>query len=458
MTGKLGDFARIDLGFKSLLNDFYYVDGSTAATHKIEPEYLLPIFMLADLDPARYTQYSEPRRWLFSCDRELPDLEHTGAGSYVAWGADQAVVPRKQADAAKKHTWSTAPALEGQRRWYSHAWLARSTRIAIRKGIDTVYAPFLFEAPVLVDKRLYIISPLPGVDEEVLVAYLCSSFFPLALETDAELGLGAGVLTLGTHLLRSVPALPLRQISADPTQAATVVSAAKSLQAGRPPSAAEFPGDPHLRLLDEAFLTAIGQSEKRAVELEEQVAALALARTAKGRSRQSVSRATRTADVGSVAEGVAARLQPWMQSRQFPEGFVSESTDARTFTLPRGDLKVTTLRFMDRCSVRVETGSASVVMETDMDLREAELFVRCLLLGRRAFTMPIGSEETDRLLTVLDSLEAQLGVELERAVFESTAGARYADVVRAEALRRLGVDLDGLLRPFDQKVWLIRSP
>jgi hypothetical protein len=450
---RLGDLCRIDLGFKSLLNDFYYVTKDTVREFGIESEYLVPLYMLADLDSSRYVQTRGARRWLFSCHKEPPDIANTGAGRYVEWGAKQEVIPRKQANAAKGYTWANAPAVARQRRWYSHAWPARKAKIAIRKGVDVTYAPFLFAKPVLLDQRLYMVTPLPGIDERVLTAYLCSSFFPLALETDAELGLGAGVLTLGTHLLRSVPALPLKAISQDAECADRIREAADALHGIAPPGASRFTDCAELRALDEAFLSSVGLPRDRASELEAQVAALAVARTAKGRSRQSVSRATRETDIGAVARGVAERLRPWLGARQFPEGFMDGAGPVTNFNLPPSELRVRTERFMGECRVHIADASGSTILDQEMNLYVAELFVRCLQLGRRNFTMPAQQEMVAKLLSSLEPLAADLRHELEQAVQQTTAGARYAEAVRSEVLRQLGVDLDAVSEPFRDEEW-----
>jgi hypothetical protein len=130
----LSDYAEVRLGFKSFLNDFFYVDQEKVERFGIEGAHLSALLRLDDLDRGAYEQSVEPRLWLFSCRLEPQDLRGTGAGRYVDWGRRQRTRPRKQT--SHSVAWPKAPALQGQRHWYWPAAPTHRTTIALRKGIN----------------------------------------------------------------------------------------------------------------------------------------------------------------------------------------------------------------------------------------------------------------------------------------------------------------------------------
>ena len=223
---RLGDYFDISLGYKTLMNDFYYLDPETIDVWSIEEKFLKPILRLSDLDSDAYRQPKPGVIKLFYCTAEPGDLRGTGAGAYIDWASRQETGAKKQSDSTPI-TWEEALEKQGGAYWWRPKAALKPTKIALRKAIDTVHAPFIFPEAVNVDQRLYTVKPKDSVDEGLATAYLCSSLFALSLEVNADLGLGAGALTLGTRSLIDLPCPDLAtQVTAE-----TLATLAMALEA-----------------------------------------------------------------------------------------------------------------------------------------------------------------------------------------------------------------------------------
>ena len=96
MFTELSTIAKVSLGYKSLQNDFFYVNKPTISSFGIERRYLLPVLMIRDLDGQSYRQAPSPSLWLFNCKDKEADLRGTGALRYISAMADRAAAEKKQ--------------------------------------------------------------------------------------------------------------------------------------------------------------------------------------------------------------------------------------------------------------------------------------------------------------------------------------------------------------------------
>ena len=271
----LGDYFNVSLGYKTLMNDFFYLDQDTIDVWSIEERFLRPILRLSDLDPNAYRQPTSGKIKLFYCTVEPGDLRGTGAGAYIEWAARQETGAKKQSGSPM--TWSEALEKQGGTYWWRPKAALKPTKIALRKGIDTIHAPFIFAKPVNVDQRLYTLKPGESVDEGLVTAYLCSSLFSLALEVNADLGLGAGVLTFGTRKLIDLPCPNLGK-EVEPKALQAVAEAIESLFETKPPSALAVNSDSAIRRLDKELMTALGFSDLKVDDVWHEVARLTASR------------------------------------------------------------------------------------------------------------------------------------------------------------------------------------
>lgn len=247
----VGALARVALGYKSLQNDFYYVTPPTITTYAIEPRYLRPIHMLGDLDATTYSQSSTPAQHIFLC-RDAPA---PGAHSYITAMADRPAARRKQS--SSHQTIRDALTAQGGTRWYAPKARPHAAHIWLRKAVDGVHAPLLFDDPAVVDQRCNSLTPLPDVPWPLLAALVTTSLFAFAVETHGSASFGAGALEATTTHLHHFPIFDPRPLGA-PARA-ELVALARAVWAHEPPLDWRdgLPG-PHLRALDAWLLARSG--------------------------------------------------------------------------------------------------------------------------------------------------------------------------------------------------------
>lgn len=254
----LETLASVALGYKSLQNDFYYLDHATIAAHAIEPKYLEPIHMLGDLDGSNYQQSSSPTRHIFLCRDPAPAR---GARHYIDALADRPAARRKQTTTPQ--TIREALTAQGGTVWYAPKARPHAANIWLRKAIDGLHAPLLFTSPAVVDQRCNSLTPI-DLPWELLAAVLTSSLFAYSVEVHGAASLGAGALEATTTHLRSYPVLdPRRLTGAEPAELTTLARAVWSHET--PIDWRHATPGPHLRALDAWLLarTAVDISPER---------------------------------------------------------------------------------------------------------------------------------------------------------------------------------------------------
>lgn len=251
----LGQIARVSLGYKSLQNEFYYVDKATIAAHGIEPRFREPIVMLGDLDGQHFFQRPAAARWVFLC-RET-ELRGTGALRYIEAMAARPVAQRKQSGPAR--TIREVLAAQGGGLWYGPKARPHVAHIWLRKAFDSVYAPLLFEQAAVVDQRCNYLDPVAGLSWELLAAVLTSSVFAYTLEICGAASMGGGALEAATTRLRTYPVLDPRPLA--PEGRAELLRLARAVWAEERPldwGAEEFRPGPRLTALDAWVLARAG--------------------------------------------------------------------------------------------------------------------------------------------------------------------------------------------------------
>jgi hypothetical protein len=139
MFTALRTIADVSLGYKSLQNDFFYVNKATISTYGIEKKFLIPMLMLKDLDTAVYEQSPTPELWLFACKEKRGDLRGTGAWRYIETMADRSAAEKKQT--GKNLTIKEALEAQSGGTWYAPKAKPAFHHIWLRKALNTVYAP-----------------------------------------------------------------------------------------------------------------------------------------------------------------------------------------------------------------------------------------------------------------------------------------------------------------------------
>src|SRR5437660_412557 len=97
----LEELAQVSLGYKSLQNDFFYVDRAVIQGFGIESRYLCRITVLRELDASLYLQNPPERTWIFLCREKESDLRGTGALRYIHAMSEKPAAEKKQSGGAK---------------------------------------------------------------------------------------------------------------------------------------------------------------------------------------------------------------------------------------------------------------------------------------------------------------------------------------------------------------------
>jgi len=420
----LSDFCDVTLGFKSLMNGFFYVSQEDIDRFGIEDEYIEPVLKLADLDDEKFQQDIIPNRWLFSCEKHESDLKGTGAWDYIDWGAHQLAPSRKQS--GKSESYKAALEKQGGKEWWRPKAPRHPARLAVRKGYNDRYSPFVFASPVVLDQRLYLLFQKRGVPLEVLTAFACSSLFPLTLETNADLGMGAGVLTLGAGNLRALPCVDLHAIVCAPAWPEVKKRLAALLNTNTP-TAFNLPRHPAVVALDEALLDALGIGAIRLSDVHEAVARLANARLGRSRQRQLVRAAASAADLERASEPVVQELKKWFATRVFPNDFLPADRPRREYHFPDGQLQLRFAYLLGSVDIWAapEFGEEYLVAETHPFI--GELILRCLQLGRRVFALPVDGDDATPLLRQLAELRQDFEAAFYEAIDRTSLGSLYRD-------------------------------
>jgi len=433
-TCPLSELAVVRLGFKSLQNAFFYVTPETVADYKIEDRYLRPIKMLKELDTAAYLQAGEGAFRLFHCAAAEGDLRGTGALRYIRAMARRPATQKKQS-AARAQTIQEALRAQGGPVWYAPKAVAHKSHVWLRKAIDAVYAPFLFDKAAALDQRCNGVVPRSNLPWELVAAALTTTLFSLALECQGAASLGAGALEVPTRSLREVPVVDVRGLTA--SEAADLVRLAWAVwERERPADWRREPGR-NLRELDGWVLQRMG-GQVRVEQLYDDLARTCAARLRLASDKTAKVRKALQVDIGSVAEALAGPLAPLMEGRQYPEAFFGAGERRTQFRFPsRRALTVVASPMMDRTALLVRIDEGEILVDRMYARDVATVVVTALLLGRREFDVPEDPCVAARVIEASRVWLANMVSRVDEACRSTSLGTRYEEQVREQAMRVL---------------------
>lgn len=178
----LKQWARVQRGFTTGANGFFYLDPDTVEKWSIEARFRQPLLKsLRDVNELRPGIDPDLQVLLIPPDASLA---RTAAGEYVAWGEAQGFHERSTCHA--RQPWYALPAQD-------------PAALVLAKGIwGRHLAPLLVE-PCLVDQQLYQVQLHPGIAPALAAALLNSSWTALQLELHGRVNFGEGVLWLANY-------------------------------------------------------------------------------------------------------------------------------------------------------------------------------------------------------------------------------------------------------------------
>lgn len=438
MFKPLQSIAKVSLGYKSLQNNFFYVNKATVATYGIEKKFLIPMLMLKDLDPDNYEQEPTPSLWLFSCKEKRGDLRGTGAWRYIEAMADRAAAERKQS--GKNLTIREALEAQSGGLWYAPKAKPAFYNIWLRKAVNTVYAPFLFEKAALVDQRLNSVSPLDGIAWKELAAALTSSLFAYSLEINGAASMGAGALEAPTTKLRDYPVLDIEALK--PAARKKLVSLAEDVWAKESPvdwGGDNWQPDKHLRALDEWILKTADKGVT-VDQMYEDIRAASRSRILVAEDKSKKSKKLESDSIGSVASAIVHSVEPRLKTKNFPEDFARDAKLDLPLVFDRGSLKEITIgKLFDTYEIEVRAKGGSIIYSETHPRSVAEAIIRAILLGRSTFSVSSDRKTMDYALDKFLEWVSEAEEDIKTAIAESAFGTGYEDALKKEVYLRLGI-------------------
>jgi hypothetical protein len=437
---ELGKIATVSLGYKSLQNNFFYVNKATIDTYGIEKRFLVPMLMLKDLDASAFDQAPKPALWLFACREKRGDLRGTGALGYIDAMADRRASDKKQSGKTKAQTIREVLEAQGSGIWYAPKARPNHHHIWLRKAIAAVYAPFLFEKAALVDQRLNSIDPVEGIEWRELAAALTSSLFAYSLEINGAASMGAGALEAPTTKLRDYPVLNVGNLKTP--QRERLVSLAEAVWKEETPldwSSENCRPGPKLRALDEWIVRAAHRNVL-IDRMYDDIRATCRSRIAVADDKKRKTKKRQSDSIGSVADSIVEAVSPKLQTKTFPDDFVDGVKLELPLIFDRANLKEITIgHLLDSYDVEVHTRSGAMAYQATHSRPVAEAIVRALLWGRSQFSVSTDRKTMDQAVNQFIAWVSEAEKEIEIAIAESAMGTGYEDILKQEIYKRLGI-------------------
>jgi hypothetical protein len=435
---RLGELAQVSLGYKSLQNDFFYLNRATISTYGIENRYLTPIVLFRDLDAASYQQKPKAATWLFHCADKEGDIRGTGALRYIHAMAARPAAKKKQS--GKTTTIQEALEAQGGGLWYAPKATPHPARLWLRKACNSIYAPFVFVTASVVDQRCNYIEPKAGIPWELLAAVLTSTLFAFSLEINGSASMGAGALEAPTTKLRQYPVLDPRTLTAAEKQ--HVVKLVREVWKTETPIdwlANPKPG----RKLEEldTWLLKRTCSGVTTATLYNDLSEACAGRIAVAQDKVRTTKKKQVDNLTNVAQGIADQVRPLLNARRFPENFLTDPGTAVPITVDRQAVRRIKLQsLLDQTTLTLSGDRGKPLLQETYNAAIAEALVRAILLGRESFPVPAdrmaAATAVSEFLTWFDEIRLRL----KAGIDESAFGTGYEGRLTTEVYQRLGID------------------
>lgn len=438
-TVPLEELAEIGIGFKSLQNDFFYVNDGVVSTYGIEPEFLNPIFTLRDFDSGAYIQNPVAAQMVFSCTDAEGDLKGTGALKYIRAMGRRAASQKKQSDTTHRRPDTIAEVLEkqGGRYWYAPKAAQNAARIWLRKGIGGVFAPFISSTRIVVDQRCNF-AVGKGVSDDELGALLTSSVTAFSLEINGSMSMGGGVLEAPTTKLRTYPVPDIRQWSQ--VDRKELVRLAKSVWKSSKPvdwSVGDVPSKALIAL--DAFVLQHAAPGVSVATLHSDLSAAIQVRYCLAKDKTGKQTKRRSESVASVAASVAGKVRPMLDARLFPESMMHGAAVTEHFDAAGMQLSAIEMHpMMGQTEIHLEANDGAKANKAWPE-PVAEIILRSILLGRTKFDFPTEEAVARALIPEIEKWIVAIRTALDDAVSASSAGSGYEEPVRAAVFSLLGI-------------------
>lgn len=438
MFTELSKIAKVSLGYKSLQNNFFYLNKATIETFGVESKYLTPMLKLRDLDGHAYQQQSQCTLWLLNCKDTKSDLRGTGALRYIDAREHHPATEKKQT--GKRLTIREALEAQAGGLWYAPKALPHRHHVWLRKAIDGVFSPFLFKKASLVDQRCNSLDPIAGVTWQELAAALTSSLFAYSLEINGSASMGAGALEAPTTKLRTYPVLDVTKLKKPARE--KLVKLAETVWLSEPPvdwsSSISNPG-PHLRDLDQWILNQT-KSNTLLDSLYRDIRETCQSRKFVAADKTKKTKKKHTENIGTVADSIVKAISPKIKIKNFPEDFTNGAKLDIAFDIDRKSLKtVNVAQLLGSHYIQIIYTSGVTIYDATLPSSVAEGIVRALLWGRSQFSVSSDTKVMHKALSDFLVWLQEIEADIAKAISESALGTGYEDELKRTIYALLGI-------------------
>ena len=434
----LSEIGTVRLGYKSLQNQFFYLDAQTIERFCIEPEFLTPILMRRDINSHRYLQASATTKWLFNCTRPEGDLRGTGAIRYINAMGATAAARKKQS--GRTHTVRQALTAQAGGLWYAPKARPHRHHVWLRKAMDVVFAPCLFSTPTLVDQRFNSVEPKESITWQEIAAALTTTVFSYGLEIAGSTSLGAGALEAPTSKLRGYPVLAISQLNTE--DRASLLALAEAVWANESPMNW---GDPRCRVgtrlkaLDRCVLELTGSSVSLGT-LYDDFRHVCLTRIAIAKDKQKKTRRIASDNIGAVARNIAEAVVPQLEPRNFPDDSADQPESKLHFHFqPERIRTIRTAALLDYSDISVMDAAGTLIFHGSYPKSISEAIVRALLYGRSTFYLADDPTDTSSILAEFIEFISSIDAQIRQLVSDSAVGTGYETQLRDRVYQELRI-------------------
>jgi methylase of polypeptide subunit release factors len=332
----LRDVAPPARGSLTGINEFYHLDGKRISELELEPEFLFPLLKSPGESSEILVDESNLNLKVFVCRLSKDELRSQGklkALRYIEWGEKQVFASGTQAGM----TWPNGAEVKNRKPgWYAiPLYRSRPAQLFFASAFGERHLHKFCTKPLIADKRLYFLSPVDNIDDELAGAVMNSSLTAFFTETAGRVSMGDGALELTVEDARDYLCVPDARKFDDPSRQA-IRAAFQPLLQRSIGSVFDEIQLPDRQALDRAMLSAVGlDPDEWLPRLYAGLSELVRERMEMGKKRGQSGKARTQKAAGRVAEDVLNDLLPEGIQR-FPDDFLTPAGRAsqREIQLP----------------------------------------------------------------------------------------------------------------------------
>ena len=433
----LEEIADVHLGYKSLQNQFFYLDTQTIAKYGIEPEYVKPIYQLGDLQDEQFLQHPDNKIFLFHCNRPEADLRGTGALKYIRDMGNKPAAVKKQT--GQMTTISEALAKQGGTYWYGPKAIPQGAHIWVRKAFDKTYSPFIFNQSQILDQRCNYLLPHKGIRWQALASILTSSIFTLSIEAAGSASMGAGALEIPTTKLSKIMVPYIRHFSSK-KQSQLIKLANLVWEKDRPINWRSSSNQPskYLRQLDSFLLKEIG-TDISPDDIYDAIFHSLSSRMKIAQEKAKSKKIAESADILAIAKTILSTFKSQLESVRFPESFLPPEASTSSIEIdPQLDIDIAVQPFFEQGDVTITSEKGDLILHSNLPLEITNVLIHAILMGRRRFPIPNDQDVARFLMNEFWKWFPPLLDNIIQDCTSSSLGTKFEGEIEKAAMKILG--------------------